>query len=120
MYCLEPSGRRRFSRSMRYFSRSASMSMSSGVCVGPQPSPKSVIASDLPWFAGAHVLRQLVVQIDGAALAVRVGPWSREAQRLHALLHRGLVREVLRQHRVLARVAHRGVLPFVLRFLAYL
>ena len=31
MYCLEPSGRSRFSRSCRYFSRSASRSISSGV-----------------------------------------------------------------------------------------
>ena len=31
-YCVDPSGRSRLSRSCAYFSRSASMSMSSGVC----------------------------------------------------------------------------------------
>ena len=42
-YCVGPSGRNRLSRSWSYFSRSASMSMSSGVSVGPQVSTASSI-----------------------------------------------------------------------------
>src|SRR6478736_8484319 len=71
------------------------------------------------WSAGTHVLRQLVVQVDGASLAVRIRLGAGKACRLHALLHRRHVREVLRQHGQPSRVAHRCVDPFGLRLLSF-
>src|ERR1700712_5455628 len=69
--------------------------------------------------AYAHVLRQLVVQVDGAALPVRIGLGAWEAERLHALLHGRHVGEVLRQYGQPVRIADRGVDPLRLRLLAF-
>src|SRR3954465_13971064 len=94
------------------------MSMSSGVSVGPQVS-NMVIGSKLLRCAGAHVLGQLVMKVDGAALAVRVGFGAWKTGRLHALLHRGHVREVLRQHGQPVWALLWCVLPFRLRLLTF-
>src|ERR1700738_3199834 len=100
--------------------------MSSGVCVGPQaswcivmlggsPSENSALrasgSSQFSGFARAHVLRQLVMKIDGAAFAIGVGFCPPKAKGLHASLHRSHIREVLWEYRQPVRVADRGVLP---------
>src|SRR5829696_6102418 len=74
---------------------------------------------ELSVLPDAHVLGQLIVKIDGAALAIRVGLGARESQRLHALLHSGHVREVLRQHGQPPRIANGGVDPFRLRLFVF-
>src|SRR3984893_19302114 len=69
-------------------------------------------SSQASGFAGTHVLRTLVVTVTGAAFAVRVGLGSGEAEGFHASLHRGHVREVLRQDGPPIGGTHRGVGPF--------
>src|SRR3984893_14743106 len=76
-------------------------------------------SSQVSGFAGTHVLRQLVVKVDGAAFAVRVGLGSGEAEGFHASLHRGHVREVLRQDGPPIGGTHRGVGPFRLRLSSF-
>src|SRR6195256_2578224 len=82
-------------------------------------SSRVLLLLEVSGFARTHVLRQLVVKVDGAALAVRVGLRARKARRLHALLNRGHIREVLRQDGPPVGIADRGVCPLRLRLFAF-
>src|SRR5947199_2579629 len=93
-----PAGTSPAARRYRYRPASESAHMRPSPSLrSPQGRSSIVLLSELSRFPGTYVFRQLVVKVDGAAFPVRVGLGATEAGGLHSLLHRGHVREVLRQ-----------------------
>src|SRR6202046_1818243 len=75
--------------------------------------------SKLLRFAGTHVLRQLVMEVNRAAFHVGIGLGALKSERLHALLYGGHIREILREDGAPVGVVGFQVHPFGLRLLAF-